>query len=785
MEILQDWTNLIMIFSALSTLGLGLYVLYREYKNYRNISFFIFTIGIALWTLFVLLQKVTQDVIWGRLIFLPTPILVYSLFIFSNHFPEPKSKILPSKALNLFLIVCMLLLILVGISPLVIQSVEVVGDQLQPVYGPLVVPIYLVNSLLALLSVRNLTVNYYKSTYQSRLRMQYFLVGFVFMFATMVILSLLIPSITRNYETAFYAPASSLILVLFISFSILRERLWSISYIISRTIYAGIVGTLSLIAFYSTNFIYNLFFGEVFSVDGILVIFTIAALGGLLFIKIVEISKRIIDKHILYSIYDPYKVINELLKINSTELDLSKVVVKSVRLLKDALKVKDAGIVILNKENRKVIFKKITGFVKNNNELQLRELLEIVQYWDYQESLGKKAEIIVLNEQRNLEQTFHTGEEKLRLKRIFKIMEEDSIAVVIPLNRRVQLNGLIIVGSKKNKQPFTVEDINFLESAISNISVSVGRAILHKDVKSLADNLQEKVEQKTKAIQKKNQALEDTLRMERDMLDILGHELRTPLSIFRNAIKMIGMLNKNEVVDKEKLYKYYEIANEQSSRLTKLLETLLSSTKIDNQTLGLTLEKVDMLDVVSDSLDGLSKKAKDKGLDLKVDLPDKLEGYADRTRIQEVVDNLLDNAIKYTHEGQVSISANEVDNSIRVSITDTGEGISDEDLPNLGKKFFRAKSYLETSKDLNIVRPGGTGLGLYVTFELVKSMGGRITVDSEVGKGSTFSFTVPKFSGQNTEEIGGKSGQDLINEKIEKAKLQRKTATNSNKLDYY
>jgi len=130
-------------------------------------------------------------------------------------------------------------------------------------------------------------------------------------------------------------------------------------------------------------------------------------------------------------------------------------------------------------------------------------------------------------------------------------------------------------------------------------------------------------------------------------------------------------------------------------------------------------------------------------------------GYADRTRIQEVMDNLLSNAIKYTLRGEVNIDIKTEKNNVYIAVQDTGMGIHKEDIPNLGKKFFRARQYIKSDKGQTggVVRPGGTGLGLYVSFNLVELMGGKIKIDSELGKGSTFTFNVPLFKGQADKHI--------------------------------
>ncbi|KKQ35231.1 MAG: Two-component sensor histidine kinase [candidate division WS6 bacterium GW2011_GWA2_37_6] len=269
-------------------------------------------------------------------------------------------------------------------------------------------------------------------------------------------------------------------------------------------------------------------------------------------------------------------------------------------------------------------------------------------------------------------------------------------------------------------------------------------------------------------LKSKNLALEETLRRERDMLDILGHELRTPLTISKNAVMLL--------MKDQKQNKYLEMAHENIDRELKLLDTLLSTTKIDNDAIELKSEKVDFIDVVDDSLVAMRGKADKKGLDISFDKPSSAYVVADRERIQEIVDNIIDNAIKYTDKGSVKISMKPAKEYVELSIKDTGRGMSEVDLKNLGKKFYRSNNYLESSKSsgMNIVRPGGTGLGLYVTFKLIKKLGGSVKIGSKLGKGSIFTVIVPAFhEGQKVEE--GLSGKRMtVFEKFERMKEENK-----------
>jgi signal transduction histidine kinase len=149
--------------------------------------------------------------------------------------------------------------------------------------------------------------------------------------------------------------------------------------------------------------------------------------------------------------------------------------------------------------------------------------------------------------------------------------------------------------------------------------------------------------------------------------------------------------------------------------------------------------------------------AESKGLELINEIPDEeILLIADRIRIQQVLDNLVSNALKYTKYGKVTIKLEQSDDTVTMSVTDTGEGISAEDLNKLGQKFFRVKNFVKSEGklgDRQIVRPGGTGIGLYVVFQLVKAMQGKIEVTSQLGEGSTFSVILPRYSPEKLQNM--------------------------------
>lgn len=253
--------------------------------------------------------------------------------------------------------------------------------------------------------------------------------------------------------------------------------------------------------------------------------------------------------------------------------------------------------------------------------------------------------------------------------------------------------------------------------------------------------------------------LKEARRLEKDMIDVMGHELRTPISIVRNALVMVEkQMERQRQIESSELHKYMDMALESTRREITLIETLLSATKVDAARMQLYFTKVDLKDVINDGIEG-QKAQLEKKKEVQVTYTPPAEDifvFADRTRMQEIMDNLYSNAVKYTLKGNITIRAWQDKDYGWISIADQGIGISAEDLQNLGKKFFRARQYVNDGgevEDTEIVRPGGTGLGLYVTYDLVRIMGGTLYINSEIGKGSTFTVSIPLFKNQADKQV--------------------------------
>jgi len=357
------------------------------------------------------------------------------------------------------------------------------------------------------------------------------------------------------------------------------------------------------------------------------------------------------------------------------------------------------------------------------------------------------------------------------LSLVVEEMRQKKVRLILPIGIKENSNGLLILGSKEGDSTYNSIQIKFLESLCEITALALIRAKLYEEVQEFNETLQQKVKDATLEIQSQNSKLSEALRIERDMLDVLGHELRTPLGTIRNAMGVVDLKYKSKQFTNADLEGFLKVGTENIRREIQLLETILASAKIDNDKLDMNFEKVDSNDVVADSFEAYKYDAEKKGLKLIQTLPPEIVySYADRLRIQQVMDNLVSNSIKYTEKGQVELKVVDEGKYVRFFVTDTGEGIPEEDIAKLGTKFFRANMYLKSDGklgDRRIVRPGGTGIGLYVVYQIVKFMYGEVKVTSKIGEGSTFSFTVlkytPELENRNSFILAGKDSVRTYN----------------------
>ena len=251
-------------------------------------------------------------------------------------------------------------------------------------------------------------------------------------------------------------------------------------------------------------------------------------------------------------------------------------------------------------------------------------------------------------------------------------------------------------------------------------------------------------------LQKREERFAELDRLKSEFVSTVSHELRTPLT----TIKALTRLLMREGLDEAKRREYIETISVECDRQIDLVLNLLDLSRIEGGVLRVTHERVDVHEVISSIVKSETRSAEKRRHDLRLD-PD-LEVppvCADPKELRRVLSNVVENAIKYTPDGgRIVLSALQQDGQVAISVADNGRGIPPEDMPILFDKFHRgrpaphseamrgATTDAEFLEDADI---SGVGLGLYLAKNVMEQMGGRITVESQVGRGSTFKLHLP------------------------------------------
>ncbi len=226
-------------------------------------------------------------------------------------------------------------------------------------------------------------------------------------------------------------------------------------------------------------------------------------------------------------------------------------------------------------------------------------------------------------------------------------------------------------------------------------------------------------------------SIQDVEQRRRDLISDLTHELRTPLTVVRGYLEELA---DHSIEPSEELY--LRLIRE-TRRLERLIRDLQELSKAEAGYLSINLQKINLIPLLESLVTRFQDQLLEEGPTLELYYPSDLPlvcGDIDRT--EQILVNLLGNAIRYTEKGSITITARKENGQVWIAIADTGVGIADQDLAYIFERFWRA----DPSRSSN---SGGTGIGLAIVRRLVQLQGGTIKVTSKLGKGSTFSFSLP------------------------------------------
>jgi signal transduction histidine kinase len=380
------------------------------------------------------------------------------------------------------------------------------------------------------------------------------------------------------------------------------------------------------------------------------------------------------------------------------------------------------GFLWSEKENRFITYLNV-GYLANEIDV-IKNLID----------QDKEFYLNLINTQKSISSISKLSDKQVQYK-IKEIFAVDSF-VISPILPKEGGKGFFFVGTAKMDTPLTEGD----EELISILSNQIGQALenarLFEQTWGAHQELENKVKERTRELTLALEEVKKISKRKTDFISSVSHELRTPLTSIKGyaAILLAEKLGPLPPELKERLAKI----NRHSDELVHMINDLLDIARIESGRATMRIEKQDLTNLISAVSDLISIQFKNKNIELEVNIPKNTPSVlADRSQIERVFINLLGNAVKFTpQDGRITIKAHIEAEMVQVDITDTGIGIPPEAIPMIFDEFYRVDNSINQEVK-------GTGLGLSLVKNIIVAHQGKIWVESKVGKGATFSFTLP------------------------------------------
>lgn len=265
------------------------------------------------------------------------------------------------------------------------------------------------------------------------------------------------------------------------------------------------------------------------------------------------------------------------------------------------------------------------------------------------------------------------------------------------------------------------------------VMLSRDYALARSEVERVNENLEHLVEQRTAQLNRANRQLSASQTALREMIANISHDLKTPLTVLNNYLELLG--DDSTVVSDQERAEYLGIAYHKNLDLQRLIHNLFEVTRLEGGTAVYRLEPVSARKLIGEAEQKYGYLVRDKGLTFLAEAEEDLTLEIDAVKIWSVLDNLIYNALRHTPEGgSIGISIRGYEETVRIQVKDTGEGIAAEHLPHIFERFYKV-SMERGEKD------GSSGLGLYIVRTMTRAMGGSVEAESVLGEGTVFVLT--------------------------------------------
>lgn len=382
------------------------------------------------------------------------------------------------------------------------------------------------------------------------------------------------------------------------------------------------------------------------------------------------------------------------------------------------------GFILLNdSRSSKITLKNISGF----NQAQLELIKQKLADEKILEPILKSTDSISVNKLEPVDSL------QKKLTQFIPLVS----FIIVPLRSKEEPLGFILIGNETAFFRVTLGDIELLSLLANQLAVAIENTQLYDQIIKSHQELELRIKERTKELSRVNEELIKINRMKSDFVSNVSHELRTPLTSIKGyaSILMEGKLGKIGEEQKKRLAKI----NKHSDTLAKMINDLLDIARIESGRVTMAIQPAPIKEITDTCLDIVMPQLKEADIHCSIDLDEAAETVlTDQPQLERVFINLLSNAIKFTPpKGKITIKVKDKKNVTEISVSDTGAGIDQEDLPKIFDEFYRTDHPINQEKK-------GSGLGLSLVKGIVEAHKGEIWATSKPGKGTTFTFTLSK-----------------------------------------
>lgn len=710
--------SIVIWIGILGNLLIGSIVLNRNRKSKINIIFAVLAFASALWGIFLFFFEhpilfSISSYVWLKATYSVVLVMIGILFYLSYIFPlkSTKKTIVPTL---LYIPTALFFTYTIIFTKLFATDTIRQSWGYQQILGPLYPFFAIWATTFSIWALINYLRNYKKAKGLARTQLRFLFLGMTFFIIIPVTLDVIFPILLNNSRFIWFSPISATFLVGFIGYSIIKHRFMDIRLIVARVatyslllLTLGIVYTGTIFAI-GTYLLPQTFSTQYLGLSTIIVLFT-----AFTFQPLRRFFEKITNKIFYKNRYNEDKLLKTISHTMASTLTLSTLAYKILDVFINEMNISKAYFAILSNNKLYVI--------ESNHKNKHLELSK--PEFDL---IKTKNEISVFEEL-----------EEGKIKDLFR---EKGFSLALPIKTDKYFIGFLILAEKSSGDIYFSDDINLLEIIGPELAIALQNAQRFEEIKQFNIVLQSEVEKATEDLKEANTHLKDLDKMKDEFISVASHELRTPMTAIKGFLWLA--LNKHKLPKKAK--ETLEEAYLSTERSIALVNDMLDVSRIESGRIDLNPKKADLVKLAIKVQDQLNSKITEKNLKFQIEKNEPQFTVFDQDKILQVFINLVGNAIKFTpKKGTISISFKNKNGYIETSITDTGIGIKKEDFSKLFHKFGRLDSSFSS-----VSESPGTGLGLYITKQIIELSGGKISATSELKKGTTFTFTLPKI--QNT-----------------------------------